>query len=363
MRRQIAYVRSRGPIQGPKFALVIGSSMGYGLASRICASFGAGANTVGVAFEKEPTETKNGTAGWYTTKAFDEEASWAGLKSRSINGDAFSDAIKEKAIEEIKHLGGKVDLVVYSLASPVRVDPVDGVMYRSALKPIAAPYSSRTVDIMSGEVREVTFEPATEEEISNTRKVMGGEDWKRWISFLEDAHVLADGATTVAYSYIGPEVTRSIYRSGTIGKAKEDLERTAHELTEALARKGGQAFVSINKALVTRASAVIPGVSLYLVLLYKVMKAKGTHEGCIEQIERLFTDRLYAAGGKVPVDAEGRIRIDDLEMVRETQDLVADLWDKVNASNLPLIGDMEGVRKDFLNIHGFAVDGVDYSRE
>ncbi len=298
---------------GPKFALILGSSGGYGLASRIVSAFTYGASTIGVAFEREPSGTKQGTSGFYNTQAFDAQAAEAGLFSRSFNGDAFSNEMKERVVSEIGRGTGKVDLVVYSLASPVRADPETGITYRSVLKPIGKTYKSKTVDPFTAAITDVTVEPASADEIEATRKVMGGEDWALWISALMDAGCLAKGVKTVAYSYIGPEVTYPVYREGTIGKAKEDLEATASVLTGQMGSLGGAAYVSVNKAVVTKASAVIPVVPLYISILFSVMKRKGTHEGCIEQIYRLFTLRLYT-GSLVPVDPEGRIRIDDLEM-------------------------------------------------
>ncbi len=362
VRNQIDYVLSRKSIDGPKNVLVVGASTGYGLASRIVATFGAKAGTVGVAFEKEGSEKRTGTAGWYNMCAFDKEARDAGLLAESINGDAFSDEVKQQAIGLIKDKMKKVDLVVYSLASPVRTDPKSGEMYRSVLKPIGAPYTKETVDLMNGEVKEFTVEPALPGEVEATVKVMGGEDWALWIDALAAAGVLAEGVKTVAFSYVGPEVTQNIYRSGTVGKAKEHLERTARSLTEELASLHGNAFVSVNKALVTRSSAVIPVLPLYIALLFKVMKEKGIHEGCIEQIYRLFAERLYT-GNEVPVDEEGRIRIDDLEMRHDVQQAVASLWTKVTEENFREIADVEGYRRDFFQIHGFDVDGVDYDAD
>ncbi len=362
--RQIEYVRSQGPIaNGPKRVLVIGSSAGYGLASRIVAAFGCGAGTVGVAYEKPGSEKRPGTSGWYNMQAFDREAQAAGLRSVTINDDAFSAATKQETIAKIRDTLGQVDLVVYSLASPVRTDPATGETYRSVLKPIGAPYTATSADPMSGEVKQTTIEPASEDEIAATVKVMGGDDWQLWIDALLDAGVLADGARTVAYSYIGPEATRQIYREGTIGRAKEHLERTAIAMDAMLRKRiGGGAWVSVNKALVTRASAVIPVVSLYISLLYKVMKEKGLHEGCIEQIYRLFTDRLYA-GGEVPTDESHRIRIDDLEMHPDVQEAVDSRWGTVTTDNISSLSDIAGFRQEFLRLHGFEVPGVDYTAE
>ncbi len=362
--RQIAYVRSKGKVNnGPKNVLVIGSSTGYGLATRIEAAFGAGAKTIGVAFEKAGSEKGPGTAGYYNTLAFDKASKKQGLFSLSFNGDAFSNEIKAQVTAAIKEHLGTVDLVVYSLASPVRTDPATGIQHRSVLKPLGQDFTAKSIDPFKGEIKVQTVTPATEEEAAATVKVMGGEDWELWIDALEKAGVLAKGFTTVAYSYIGPQVTYPFYRSGTIGKAKEHLEATSHTLSAKLkASVGGSAYVSVNKALVTRASSVIPAVSLYISLLYKVMKKAGTHEGCVEQIERLFRERLYT-GKPVPIDATGLIRIDDWEMAPAVQAEVAGLWDKVNGDNLRELCDVKGFEEDFLQLNGFAIPGVDYEAE
>jgi len=359
--RQIAYVQSKGAVAGPKNVLVIGSSTGYGLASRIVAAFGSGAKTIGVAFEKAGSEKGPGTAGFYNTIAFDKAAQAAGLFSQSFNADAFSDATKAEVVQAAKQHLGKVDLLVYSLASPVRTDPKDGIQYRSVLKPMESDFVAKSVDPFKGEVKVQTVSPATPEEAAATVKVMGGEDWELWVDALDQAGLLAPNFTTVAYSYIGPKVTYPFYRSGTIGKAKEHLEATAHTLNARLKPAGG-AYVSVNKALVTRASAVIPAVSLYISLLYKVMKKRGTHEGCIEQIDRLFRTRLYA-GKPVPVDAQGLIRIDDWEMDPQIQAEIAGLWDRVTGENLKELCDVKGFEEDFLQLNGFGIPGVDYEAE
>ena len=362
--RQIGYVRSKGPLKnGPKNVLVIGSSTGYGLATRIEAAFGAGAKTIGVAFEKAGSEKGPGTAGFYNTIAFDKAAQAAGLFSQSFNGDAFSDEVKAQVVAAVKEHLGSVDLLVYSLASPVRTDPKTGVQYRSVLKPLGQDFNAKSIDPFKGEVKLSTVTPATDEELAATVKVMGGEDWELWIGALETAGLLTKGFTTVAYSYIGPKVTYPFYRSGTIGKAKENLEATAHTLSSQLKKAvGGAAFVSVNKALVTRASAVIPAVSLYISLLYKIMKKQGTHEGCIEQIERLFRTRLFA-GAPVPVDSDGLIRIDDWEMNPKIQQEITDLWDQVDGANLRELCDVKGFEEDFLQLNGFGIPGVDYEAE
>jgi enoyl-[acyl-carrier protein] reductase / trans-2-enoyl-CoA reductase (NAD+) len=363
VRQQIDYVRSKGTVAGvPKRVLVIGASTGYGLASRIVPAFSGGAATVGVFFEKAPEGGKLGTAGWYNSCAFEREAHAAGLYAKSINGDAFSEEIKRRAVEMIREDLGQVDLVIYSLASPRRTHPVTGVTSKSVLKPIAGTFSSKTVDTDKGVVSPVTIEPAVEQEIVDTVSVMGGEDWELWLDELEAGGVLASGATTVAYSYIGPDLTWAIYRNGTIGKAKEDLEATAKRLNERLAGRGGAAYVSVNKALVTQASSAIPVVPLYISLLYKVMKAKGIHEGCIEQIQRLFADRLYT-GAAPQLDEAGRIRIDDWEMREDVQAAVAEVWPGVTTENLAAVSDIAGYREEFLRLFGFGLPGVDYQAD
>jgi enoyl-[acyl-carrier protein] reductase/trans-2-enoyl-CoA reductase (NAD+) len=360
---QIAYVKSQPKIDGPKKALIIGASQGFGLSSRITAAFGCGADTIGLFFERPAADGRTATPGWYNTAAFERAAAEAGLFAKSINGDAFSNEIKQKTIAMIREHFGQVDLVVYSLASPRRTHPVTGETFTSVLKPIGAAYTNKTVNFHTGEVSEATFEPATEEEIRHTVAVMGGEDWEMWIDALRDDGALADGAVTVAYSYIGPEVTHPIYRSGTIGRAKEDLEATAHRLHDRLQAIGGRAYVSVNKALVTQASAAIPVVPLYISLLYKVMKAKGVHEGSIEQMVRLFSQRLYTKDGATPVDAERRIRIDDWEMREDIQQEIARMWSTVNSGNIEQISDLEGYRRDFFRLFGFGLEGIDYEAD
>lgn len=363
VKNQIEYVKSHGEIaNGPKKVLVVGASTGFGLASRITAAFGSNAATVGVFFEKEPAEGKTATPGWYNSAAFETEAHAAGLYAKSINGDAFSNEVKQQAIDLIKADLGQVDLVVYSLASPVRQHPVTGVLHRSVLKPIGGVFSNKTVDFHTGKVSEVTIQPAVEGDIENTVTVMGGEDWAMWIDALKAAGVLAEGATTVAYSYIGPSVTEAVYRKGTIGRAKDHLEATAFEISDKLKDINGKAYVSVNKALVTQASSAIPVIPLYISLLYKTMKEMGLHEGTIEQIDRLYRERLYT-GGEVPVDEQGRIRIDDWEMRDDVQAKVSELWTKADTENLAEIGDLEGYRKDFYNLFGFELAGVDYAAD
>ncbi len=361
VKQQVEYVKAKGPVKdGPKRVLVIGASTGYGLASRIVPAFGAGAATLGVFFEKPGEDGRTGSAGWYNSVAFEREAKAAGLYARSINGDAFSDAIKREVVEAIRADLGQVDAVVYSLASPRRSHPRTGVVHKSTLKPLGSAYTAKTVDTDRGVVSEVTLEPASEQEVADTVAVMGGEDWEMWIDALAEGGVLAAGAVTVAYSYIGPDLTWAIYRNGTIGKAKEDLEAAAGRLTAKLSSSGGRALVSVNKALVTQASSAIPVVPLYISLLYKVMKPMGLHEGCIEQIHRLFDGRL-AAGAEL--DAEGRVRLDDWEMKPDVQAAVAALWPQVTTENLGAISDIAGYREEFLRLFGFGLPGVNYEAE
>jgi enoyl-[acyl-carrier protein] reductase/trans-2-enoyl-CoA reductase (NAD+) len=356
---QIEYVKSKGKIEGPKKVLVIGASTGFGLSSRITSAFGSDAATIGVFFEKAPQPSKPGSPGYYNSFAFQTQAEKAGLYAKSINGDAFSNEIKEKTIELIKADLGQVDLVIYSLASPVRTHPETGVLHRSALKPIGGTFTNKTVDFHTGIVTEISIEPANEEDIENTVAVMGGEDWEMWIDALLKADALSENAKTIAYSYIGPSLTEAVYRKGTIGRAKDHLEATAFKITDKLKSKNGTAYVSVNKALVTQASSAIPVIPLYISLLYKTMKEKGIHEGCIEQIQRLFSERVYT-GKPIPTDENGRIRIDDWEMREDVQSEVAELWTKATTESLPEIGDLKGYKSDFLNLFGFGFDGVDY---
>ena len=360
----IDYVKAQEPIaNGPKKVLVIGASTGYGLASRITAAFASKAQTIGLFFEKPASGKRTASAGWYNSAAFEQAAHAEGLYAKSINGDAFSDEIRQQTIELIKKdWQGGVDCVIYSLASPVRKDPKTGTVHRSALKPIGDPYTQRTVDMMSGEVSEVTLESATQEDIDNTVKVMGGEDWEMWIDALYEAGVLADSFTTTAYSYIGPQLTYPIYREGTIGKAKEHLETSAKTITQKYGAKGGNALVSVNKALVTQASSAIPVVPLYLAILYQVMKQQGLHEGCIEQMYRLFKQHLYSPEGLNP-DQAGRVRIDDWEMKQDVQGAVDELWDKITTDNIDNLTDIDGVRSEFYKLFGFGIDGVDYAAD
>ncbi|OJX48939.1 MAG: trans-2-enoyl-CoA reductase [Flavobacterium sp. 38-13] len=362
VKNQIEYVKSKGKIDGAKKVLVIGASTGFGLASRITSAFGSDAATIGVFFEKPPMEGKTASPGWYNSAAFEAEAHKAGLYAKSINGDAFSNEVKDQTIELIKKDLGQVDLVIYSLASPVRTNPVTGVTHRSVLKPIGDTFSNKTVDFHTGKVSEISIEPSKEDDIENTVAVMGGEDWAMWMEAMKKAGVLAPGAMTIAYSYIGPSLTEPVYRKGTIGRAKDHLEATAFSITDSLKDIGGKAYVSVNKALVTQASSAIPVIPLYISLLYKVMKEEGIHEGTIEQIQRLYQQRLYT-GGEVPTDEKGRIRIDDWEMRDDVQGKVAALWEKATTENLSEIGDLEGYRKDFYNLFGFDIEGVDYKAD
>lgn len=359
VKNQIEYVTSKGKIDGAKKVLVIGASTGFGLASRITSAFGSDAATIGVFFEKEPSEGKTASPGWYNSAAFEVEATKAGLYAKSINGDAFSNEVKAQAIEMIKADLGQVDLVIYSLASPVRQHPTTGVLHRSTLKPIGTTFTNKTVDFHTGNVTQVSIEPATQEDIDNTVVVMGGEDWAMWMNALKSAGVLAPGAKTIAYSYIGPEVTEAVYRKGTIGRAKDHLEATAFEITKQLSDLDGKAYVSVNKALVTQASSAIPVIPLYISLLYKIMKAEGIHEGCIEQIQRLYQQRLFT-GNAVPTDEQGRIRIDDWEMRSDVQERIAKLWIESTTESLVELGDLAGYKQDFLNLFGFGFEGVDY---
>lgn len=359
VKNQIKYVKSKGKINGPKRVLVIGASTGFGLASRITSAFGSDAATIGVFFEKEPSEGKTASPGWYNSAAFEIEAQKAGLYAKSINGDAFSNEVKQQTIDMIKADLGQIDLIIYSLASPVRQHPVTGVLHRSTLKPIGSIFTNKTVDFHTGNVTQVSIEPASQEDIDNTVVVMGGEDWAMWIDALKGAGVLAEGATTIAYSYIGPEVTEAVYRKGTIGRAKDHLEATAFEITEKLKDINGKGYVSVNKALVTQASSAIPVIPLYISLLYKIMKAEGIHEGCIEQIQRLYQQRLFM-GNAVPTDDQGRIRIDDWEMRSDVQEKIAKLWGESTTESLVELGDLAGYKQDFLNLFGFGFDGVDY---
>jgi enoyl-[acyl-carrier protein] reductase/trans-2-enoyl-CoA reductase (NAD+) len=360
----INHVKSKGPIKnGPKKVLVIGSSTGYGLASRVTAAFGSGAATLGIFYERPSEEGRTATPGWYNTIGFTNAAHAAGLYAKNINGDAFSDDIKAQALETIRKDLGQVDLVIYSLASPRRVHPKTGVVHKSVLKPVGAPYTNKTVDTDKGIVSSVTIGPASEQEIADTITVMGGEDWEMWMGALADAKLLAPGAQSVAYSYIGPEVTWAIYKNGTIGLAKNDLERSAKNIDSLLKLNGGgKAFISVNKALVTQASSAIPVVPLYIAILYKIMKAAGTHEGCIEQMQRLFSTQICAPSGP-RLDEAGRVRVDDLEMKPDVQASVAKIWPGVTTETLGESTDIAGYRSEFLKLFGFGLAGIDYEAD
>jgi enoyl-[acyl-carrier protein] reductase/trans-2-enoyl-CoA reductase (NAD+) len=362
VKSQIDYVKSSGEIAaGPKRVLVIGASTGYGLASRISAAFGCGASTLGIFFEKEGTEKKPGTAGWYNSAAFHRYADGAGLYAKSINGDAFSDEIKQKTIETIKADLGQIDLVVYSLASPRRQHPKTGEVFMSTLKPIGGPLTQKGLNTDKEVVTEFSLEPASPEDISNTVAVMGGEDWQMWMDALDAAGVLADGAKTTAYTYLGDKVTWDIYWHGTIGAAKKDLDKRVIGIREKLAVTGGDARVSVLKAVVTQASSAIPAMPLYLSVLFKIMKAAGTHEGCIEQVYGLFRDSLY---GEVPqLDEEGRLRADSKELEPAIQAQVEEIWNQVTTDNLHELSDFAGYKSEFMRLFGFEIDGVDYDAE
>lgn len=362
---QIDVVLKKGPIQGgPKKVLVIGASTGYGLASRITAAFGCGAATIGVFFEKPSDGKRTATAGWYNSVAFEQKALAKGLYAKSINGDAFSDEIRHQVVDMIKKDLGQVDMVVYSLASPRRTHPKTGEVFKSTLQPIVGNYTNKSFDFDKNEVIQVTLEQADEEAVRQTIAVMGGEDWQMWVDLLRTENLLAKGCVTVAYSYIGPEVTQPIYRQGTIGAAKDHLEATGIALDQKMKEIGGRAFVSVNKALVTQASSAIPFISLYIVLLMKVMKEKNIHEGCIEQIVRLFHERLYGRLlNNVPTDEKGRIRVDDFEMREDVQSEVKKMWEAVDTANANQFGGVDYYNKEFLKLFGFGLNGVDYQAD
>ncbi|TVT83463.1 enoyl-ACP reductase FabV [Pseudomonas sp. H3(2019)] len=362
VKNQIDYVRAQGQItDGPKNVLVLGASTGYGLAARITAAFGCGAKTLGVFFERESVEGKLGTAGWYNTAAFHTFAESEGLYAKSINGDAFSDEVKRLTIETIKRDLGKIDLVVYSLAAPRRTDPKTGEVYSSTLKPIGKSVTQRGLNTDKEEVNVTTLAEATQEEIDGTVKVMGGEDWQMWIDALHEAGVLAEGAKTTAFTYLGEKLTHDIYWNGSIGAAKKDLDQKVLKIREQLADLGGDARVSVLKAVVTQASSAIPIMPLYLSLLFKVMKEQGTHEGCIEQVYALYKDSLF---GHPPVmDEEGRLRADYKELAPEVQDRVKQLWDQVSNDNLYELTDFAGYKAEFLRLFGFGIEGVDYEAD
>ena len=362
--QQIDYVSNSGTATAAAFGnvLVLGCSGGYGLASRIVAGFGCGARTLGVSFEKAPTENKTASAGWYNNKAFEARASAQGLYAKTLDGDAFSDAMRAQVLDTIKADLGKIDLVVYSLASPVRQHPQTEVLHRSSIKPLGEVLDIKTVHVEKGEVSNVALEPATDEEVADTVKVMGGEDWQYWIEALLAADLLAANAKTVAYAYIGSELTWPIYWEGTLGKAKADLDRASGEIQQKLDSIGGDSRVAVLKAIVSQASAAIPVVPLYAALLFQVMKEQGSHETCIEHIDRLFATQLQPAAN-MRLDEAGRIRVDDLELAEVVQAEVKRRWPLVSTENLPQLGDLAGFREDFLMIFGFGIEGVDYQAD
>ncbi|MEQ8858359.1 MAG: trans-2-enoyl-CoA reductase family protein [Pseudomonadales bacterium] len=363
VREQIDYVRERGAVDtGAKKVLVIGASGGYGLASRIVAAFGGGADTLGVSFEKAPTATKTATAGWYNNIAFEEAAAEAGLYASTLDGDAYSDAMKARVVDAVRADLGQLDLLVYSLASPVRQHPKTGELHRSAIKPLGEPVHIKTLNVDRGEVHDIDLEPASEEETRNTVAVMGGEDWEMWTDALADAGVLASGFRTLAFTYIGSELTWPIYWKGTLGKAKEDLDRAARAIRTRLSALDGDARVATLKAIVSQASSAIPVVPLYASLLFRVMKEQGNHEDTISHIYRLFAEQL-ARGATLNLDDEGRIRVDDVELSDPVQDEVRRRWPLVTTGNLDALADLPGFREDFLKIFGFGIDGVDYDAE
>ena len=362
IKSQINYVMRRPKIPGPDRVLVIGSSNGYGLAARIVSAFASDAATIGLAFEKPGNAKRTATAGWYNSEAFKQEAGAAGLGAWNVNADAFSEETKARVISIIKDELGQIDFLVYSIAAPRRMDPDTGEIYSSVIKPIGSSFTAKTVDFLTGIVSRVTAEPATEDQIAHTVKVMGGEDWMLWIDHLLAENLLSPRFQTIAFSYIGSDQTRPLYRDGTIGAAKKDLEQKARDINNMLEPIDGKALISVNKALITRASAVIPAVPLYIALLYRVMKAKKLHEGCIEQMHRLYQDFLF---GKdvIKLDADGLIRLDDWEMRPDVQNEVRKLWQEVDQDNIGELADIKGLREEFLRHHGFQMPGVDYSRD
>ncbi|MEO1888657.1 MAG: enoyl-ACP reductase FabV [Cycloclasticus sp.] len=364
VKQQIQITQQQGPVQGgPKKVLIIGSSSGYGLASRITAAFGSGAATIGVFFEKPSTERKTGSAGWYNTAAFDVEAKNAGLYAKHINGDAFSNEAKQKTIDLIKEDLGQVDLVIYSLASPVRKVPGSDVVTRSCLKPIGETYKSTAIDTNKDVIIEAKVEPATEQEIADTITVMGGEDWELWMGALADAGVLADGCKSVAYSYIGTAITWPIYWDGALGKAKMDLDRAAKAIDSKLKVTNGAANVAVLKSVVTQASSAIPVMPLYISMVFKVMKEQGIHEGCIDQINRLFRTQLFNGGAEQNLDDTNRLRLDDWELRDDVQQACIDIWPQVTTDNLFDLTDYASYKKEFLNLFGFEIESIDYEAE
>ena len=360
VRQQIEYTKTNGTASGPKKVLILGASTGYGLASRIAVTYGCGAATLGVMFERPATEKRTATPGWYNTQAFEDFASSDGYYAKTINGDAFSTEIKEEIIALIKADLGQIDMVIYSLAAPRRTTS-DGTVYNSVLKTTSIDFTNKSLDLRTNKVSEATITPANKEETLATIKVMGGEDWLDWIHALSEAEVLAPGATTLAYSYIGPELTYPVYHQGTIGQAKQHLYDTSKEITKQFATQGINAYVSVNKALVTQASSAIPIVPLYMAVMYKVMKEMGLHEGCIEQMNRLFLERLNTA--PLITDEMGRIRMDDYEMKPDVQAKIMEIWDRIDSDNVKELADLDGYWEDFYHMFGFHFDGVDYSED
>ena len=362
---QIEYTKEQGKIKnGPKRVLVIGSSAGYGMSSRIAAAYGSDASTIGVFFEKPATDRKPGSAGWYNSAAFEKQAKADGLYAKSINGDAFSHEIKAKVIELIKEDLGQIDAIIYSVAAPVRKMPDTGEVIRSALKPIGETYVSTAIDTNKDVIIEASVEPASEEEVANTVTVMGGQDWELWLSALAEAGVLAEGVKTVAYSYIGTKLTWPIYWDGALGQAKIDLDRASTAIQTQLAPLNGEAYVSVQKSVVTQASAAIPVMPLYLSMVFRIMKEKGLHEGCMEQIHRLFTTQLYKADGSVATtDNERRLRLDDWELRDEVQQACTELWPTITTENLFELTDYQDYKDEFLQLFGFGIDGVDYDAD
>jgi enoyl-[acyl-carrier protein] reductase/trans-2-enoyl-CoA reductase (NAD+) len=363
VKSQIDYVRAHGPIPNDKKrVLVIGASTGFGLASRIASAFGSGAATIGVMFEKKSENGRTATSGWYNTAAVENFAHAEGIYAKSINGDAYSAEIRKQTLDLIEKDLQQIDMVIYSIASPRRTDPQSGITYKSVLKPIQNEFNSLTIDVHTGKISDVTIEPANEQEVEDTVKVMGGEDWDLWITDLLARNLLAPSALTLAYSYIGPKITEAMYRQGTIGKAKDHLENSAATITAKLLPIGGKAYVSVNKALVTQSSSAIPVIPLYITLLYKTMKDAGLHEGCIEQIDRMFRERIFT-NAAVICDDVGRIRVDDWELKAEIQSAVASNWTRISTETLPMIGDLGGYRSEFHRLFGFGIDGVDYGAD
>lgn len=358
VKNQINYIKKHGKVNGPKKVLIIGASTGYGLASRITSTYASDAATIGVMFEKPASEKRTATPGWYNTKAFEEIASKDGYYAKSINGDAFSTEIKEEVIALIKKDLGKIDMVIYSLAAPRRT-MADGTTYQSTLKATDGDFTNKSWNLRNNEIGEATITSATEEEVLSTVKVMGGEDWIDWMMVLSNADVLEQNALTIAYSYIGPKLTYPVYFNGTIGMAKKHLYDSSFTIQHNLKEKGIKAYISVNKALVTQASSAIPIVPLYFAILYKIMKQKGIHEGCIEQINRLFHEKLFS--GEPIVDEENRIRLDDWELREDVQTEVLDAWHKINTENLKELADIDGYWEDFYHMFGFHFDTIDYS--